>query len=94
MSTIKIKRKDEVVGVSLPYGELGIAQNKFYFGNKQNAPIQLALESDVVKITGAQSIGGAKTFTSDISTDGKIKIANKFTIEYNSTNESIDFIFI
>jgi hypothetical protein len=41
MATIKIKRRTGSVPSTLNYGELGIANNKIYFGNSSDIPIEI-----------------------------------------------------
>lgn len=47
MATIKVKKTASSVPASLGYGELGIANNEFYFGNSSNTPIKLVRSGEL-----------------------------------------------
>ena len=48
MPSIKVKRTTAAVPSTLEYGELGIAKDELYFGDRNNKPVQVRKFSDTI----------------------------------------------
>lgn len=87
MATIKVQRKATAVGSTLPYGELGIANNEFYFGNSSNSPVRVAKATEIPTVNNGtltlnvsgSGLSGSQTFTANQSGNAT------FTVTSNAT---------
>lgn len=98
MATLQVKRaSNTTVPAALAHGELGVCDNKLYFGNSSRTPIRLALASELgnyLPLSGGTMTGTLNAINLNaIAVQLKNSDVVKATMQYNATTDCIEFVF-
>ena len=94
MAILKVKTRATAAPATLSYGELGIANNEFYFGNSSNTPIKLVRSGELgTAAYTASTAYAASSHTTSADHDGRYytetEVDSKIYLKSNTDNRSV-----